>query len=156
VDERARAAADRAEIENLLVRYAIALDTRDWELLASCFVPDVVYRFAHVGDVEGIDGVVEICRRSLDPLDASQHLIASPYVEVHGDEARSRCSFQAQHVREGLEGGRNFVVAGTYVDRLRRTEDGWRIVRRELERTWTEGNPAVLAHSATERASQAS
>ncbi len=32
--------SDRAHIHDLLTRYAIAIDTRDWKLLDSCFTPD--------------------------------------------------------------------------------------------------------------------
>jgi 3-phenylpropionate/cinnamic acid dioxygenase small subunit len=144
VDSQLQALIDRTEIENLLVRYAAALDGHDWELLASCFTTDAQYRFAHMGDKDGVQAIVEVCRASLEPLDASQHLVGSPHVEIDGDRARSRCSFQAQHVRRGAEGGRNYLVGGTYVDELLRTGDGWRIERRELQRVWTDGNPAVL------------
>jgi hypothetical protein len=37
------------------------------------------------------------------------------------------------------------VIAGRYVDRFARTEDGWRIGERRLDRWWTDGNPAVTA-----------
>ena len=49
-------------------------------------------------------------------------------------------------MREGLEGGGLYVVAGTYVDELRRTGAGWQIGHRELRRVWTDGNPAVLGY----------
>jgi len=145
-----QAALDRQEITNLLVRYAIALDTHDWDLLAACFTPDAAYRFAHAGEVEGCRAIETVCRQSLEPLDASQHLVGAAHVEVDGDHARSRCSFQAQHVRRGLADGPNYIVAGTYLDELRRTEQGWRIELRELQVVWTEGNPAVLGHARTE------
>ncbi|MDQ3145604.1 MAG: nuclear transport factor 2 family protein, partial [Actinomycetota bacterium] len=32
--------ADRLEIDDLLTRYAVAIDTKDWGLLATCFTPD--------------------------------------------------------------------------------------------------------------------
>ena len=147
MDAQLKALVDRAEIENLLARYAAALDGHDWELLATCFTTDAKYRFPHAGDVVGVEAIADVCRASLVPLDASQHLIGSPHVEVDGDRARSRCSFQAQHVRRGAEGGRNYVVAGTYVDELCRTDAGWRIERRELQRVWTDGNPAVLGRA---------
>lgn len=140
-------AVDRSEVANLLARYAIALDTRDWALLATCFTPDATYRFAHTGDVTGVAEIVAVCRHSLEPLDASQHLVGAASIEVEGDHARSRCPFQAQHVRGGLDGGHLYIVAGTYRDELRRTEAGWRIEHRELQRVWTDGNPAVLGYA---------
>ena len=32
--------ADRLEIDDLLTRYTVAIDTKDWDLLATCFTPD--------------------------------------------------------------------------------------------------------------------
>jgi len=58
--------------------------------------------------------------------------------------ATSRCYFVAQHTVAGTEGGPNFIVAGRYEDALLRTAAGWRIRRRELSVTWTDGNPKVL------------
>lgn len=143
-------AVDRVEIQNLLARYPVALDTQDWELLATCFTPDATYRFAHAGEVTGFTEIEGICRNSLEPLDASQHLVGAAYIVVDGDRARSRSSFQAQHLRSGLDGGSLYIVAGTYLDALRRTELGWRIEHRELQRVWSEGNPAVLRHPVPE------
>ena len=85
------------------------------------------------------------CRAALEPLDASQHLLGNHVVTVDGDEARSQCYLQAQHVRSGTPGGDNYIIAGTYTDELRRGTDGWKIARRRLTVTWTSGNPTVLA-----------
>ena len=81
----------------------------------------------------------------IDPLDASQHLITNHEIAVAGDTAECRCYFQAQHVRHAMEDGPHFIVAGTYVDRLSRGPEGWRIDHRTLSVLWAEGNPAVLA-----------
>jgi hypothetical protein len=51
----------------------------------------------------------------------------------------------AQHVLPGTTGGEQFIVAGRYLDKLVRTEDGWRIAERTLDAMWTAGNAAVIA-----------
>lgn len=137
--------ADRLAITDLLYRYAAALDDRDWALLATCFTPAAVAIYGgRAGTNEGFPAIEATCRRSLEPLDASQHIVTNPQVTVEGDAARSRCYLQAQHVKRGTEGGDNFTVAGSYLDRLVRTPDGWRIAERRLEVTWVDGNPTVL------------
>ena len=146
MDPTLQAAVDRSEITNLLARYALALDTRDWELLASCFAPDATFRFAHAGDVSGTEGIIAVCRRSLEPLDGSQHLVGSASIDVDGDLARLVVPLPGAAREAGLEGGGLYVVAGTYVDELRRTGAGWQIRHRELRRVWTDGNPAVLGY----------
>jgi len=131
---------DVREIDDLLIRYATALDTRDWALLATCFVPDSIATFGTFGEFRTVEAIVEALRKWLEPLDATQHLIANVAAEIDGDSARSRCYVVAQHVRNGQQ----FTLGGTYVDVHRRTPDGWLIVSRRLDVTWTQGDPAVV------------
>jgi 3-phenylpropionate/cinnamic acid dioxygenase small subunit len=135
---------DRDAVTSVCVRYATALDTRDWELLRSCFTPDAKGDYGGIGALDGYEDFERVCRRALEPLAASQHLLGNFAVRVAGDEASATCYFQAQHVKPGTAGGDTYIVAGTYSDRHVRTADGWRIAHRTLTVTWTDGNPAVL------------
>jgi len=137
------ALVDRAEIAALSVRYATALDRREWSLLRSCFATDAIVEYEGMPPIHGLDAVIDVCKSALDRLDASQHLIGNQVVELDGDLARPECYLQAQHVRRDLDG--TYIVAGTYSDLLRREPAGWRIVHRRLAVTWTDGNRAVLA-----------
>lgn len=135
---------DRLEIQDLLVRYGTALDDRDWARLSTCFLPDAVADYGGLGERRGFAEIESICRRALEPLDASQHFISNFEIEVQGDVAHSRCYLLAQHVRREAPGGPHYLLAGVYRDELVRTPEGWRIRRRELQTIWTEGNAAVL------------
>src|SRR5262249_47632830 len=95
--------ADRREIEDLLVRYATALDTRDWPRLATFYLPDAVAIYDGLR-MDGLDAIVEICRSSLEPLTASQHFLGNYVIEVDGDRATSSCYLHAQHYRAGARG----------------------------------------------------
>lgn len=148
MSELPRALQDRLEIDDLLVRYATALDGQDWDLLRTCFTPDARADYEIAGSNDGIDEIVATCRQALGGLDASQHLIGNVVVEVDGDEARARCYLHAQHVLVSPNGTNTFVVAGTYSDRLVRTPDGWRIAQRHLSTTWTDGNAGIFAEGA--------
>lgn len=144
MDDAVRALLDRQEVVAVCVRYATALDRRDWALLRRCFAPDVVAEFEGMGTLDGYEAVEAACRGALEPLAASQHLLGNHEVTVDGDAAHASTYFQAQHVRPGTEGGDTYIVAGTYTDRLARDGDGWRIVHRRLDVVWTDGNSAVL------------
>lgn len=134
----------KQEIAEVVFRYGYALDSRDWDLLRTCFLPDVVGNYG--GDpLQGYEAIEELCRNTLEPLSVSQHLIGNVSATVDGDEARSSCYLHAQHVRPGTEGGEQFIFAGRYLDRLVRTPEGWRIAERTLEAMWTSGNAAVIA-----------
>jgi 3-phenylpropionate/cinnamic acid dioxygenase small subunit len=145
VDAFVQVLLDEREITKLCYRYATALDSRDWELLRSCFLPEAVAEYEGLESCEGYEAIEELCRGALARLTRSQHLIGNVYPLVDGKEATSECYLQAQHVRAGAPGGDTFIVAGRYSDELVRTEEGWRIARRRLATWWTSGNPAVLA-----------
>lgn len=144
-----RELVDRREIEDVLYRYAQTLDSHDWDGLRTCFTPDAVADFLELGGVnEGIDAIVGLISGVLSGLDASQHLVGTPLITVDGDTASSSCYLQAQHVFKGAPGGDHYLVGGTYVDRLTRTADGWRIAHRTLHASWMDGNPEVFTSAA--------
>jgi 3-phenylpropionate/cinnamic acid dioxygenase small subunit len=139
--------SDREQIHDLAVRYATALDNRNWELLRTCFLPDATGHYEGIGEVASYEEIERICRRALEPLDASQHILSNFVIDIHGDEADFTCYLHAQHVKTDAPGGPNFVIAGTYRDRHVKTSEGWRIARRELSTAWSEGNLQVIAHA---------
>lgn len=141
--------SDRQEIAEVLYRYGHALDRRDWEMLREqVFAPDAVADFLAHGIKNGIEEITDLIAGVLTGLDVSQHLIATPIIDLDGDRATSRCYLHAQHVFEGAPGGDQFIVAGTYIDELERRENGWRIVKRGLEASWVAGNPEVFTAAA--------
>jgi ketosteroid isomerase-like protein len=136
--------ADWVAVVEVCVRYARALDRRDWDLLASCFDDDAVVEYSDMEPITGIAALTDVCRQVLEPLDVSQHLLGNHHVEIDGDRAHSECYLHAQHVSHALAPADKYV-AGTYVDTLHRRDTGWKISRRRLEVAWTDGNPDVLA-----------
>ena len=45
--------SDRIEIQDLLVRYTVAIDTKDWKLLDQCFLPDAQVDYTATGGIQG-------------------------------------------------------------------------------------------------------
>jgi hypothetical protein len=133
---------DREDIIDLAVRYTWALDTRNFEDLRNVFLPDATAMLRGV-ECNGVDEIIARVSGSILRLDRTQHLVGNHQVTVDGDTGTHRCHLQGQHVKEGTPGGDNFIVAGFYDDRVVRAPDGWRIVHRLMQQTWTEGNPAV-------------
>jgi 3-phenylpropionate/cinnamic acid dioxygenase small subunit len=134
---------DRSAIAALTIDYCWALDTRDWDALREVFLPDAV---AELGSPElfGIEAIIDRVSSALGPLDDSQHMVSTHQIVIDGDRARSRCYFQAQHIRAGASGSPHFIIAGRYEDELVRTDQGWRIARRRLVPMWREGNSEVV------------
>lgn len=138
------ALADRMAIIEITHRYCWALDSRDWALLDDVFVPDATAELRSATVLEGRDAIRDRIRRSVAPLDATQHTVTNHMIEVIGDTATSRCYLHSQHVRHAAEGGVLYVIAGRYEDRFVRTADGWRIAFRRLVEVWHDGNLAVV------------
>jgi 3-phenylpropionate/cinnamic acid dioxygenase small subunit len=136
--------ADRIEIGELLARYSTALDDRDWPLLADVFLPDAVCDYGSLGNPRGVDEITTLVRRTINDLDATQHLVGNVVVKVHGDEATADCYLISQHIRKGTPGGDHYLLGGRYSDRVVRTPAGWRIAHRTLHRMWTSGNRDVV------------
>jgi SnoaL-like domain len=137
------ALADKQEINDLVVRYSTALDTRDWKLLETCFIADPVFDADGFPPINDFQSIRDSASHALAGLDASQHYVTNIAIELDGDKASVVSYLQAQHVRSSAVGGPNLIVAGIYTDDVVRTPDGWRFSHRRLKVTWTEGNPAV-------------
>jgi 3-phenylpropionate/cinnamic acid dioxygenase small subunit len=136
---------DTQAITEVCYRYATALDQRDWAALRTCFTSDATAYYRDQNPSLGYPAIEMRLRSALVPLSASQHLIGNVVVTLAGDEAHSVCYLQAQHVRNGTDGGDTLIIAGRYTDHFVRIPDGWRIAERRLETIWTDGNPAVMA-----------
>ena len=134
---------DVEEVIAVAVRYAFAIDNKNWGELSNVFVPDATAWYG--AEHSGIDAIAIRIRSALERLDCSQHLLGSHEVTVTGDRATHRCYLQAQHVRRAADGGPHYMVAGRYDDALVRTDAGWRIIRRELHVLWTDGNRRVVS-----------
>lgn len=133
---------DEREIIDLAVKYAIAVDERDWTSFRECFTADASGDYSvHVPTYEALE---ENARR-LMPVTVTHHAVTNFRLSVDGDRATLRCHLVAFHYREGALGGDTFTIRGAYHDRLVRTpEGGWRISYRRLDRWHLEGNPAVI------------
>jgi len=138
---------DRRAIEDVTIRYCWALDERDWSDLAQVFIEDAVVAFGSAPPFQSLAKIQAHVAGILEPLDSSQHMVSNHQIESLEGETRSRCYFHAQHTKSGLEGGSNFVVAGSYHDIWVDSPHGWRIRSRRLRVIWTEGNVAVVSRA---------
>jgi hypothetical protein len=134
---------DRLEIDDLLVRYATAIDERRWDGLDSVFTDDAVLDYRSAGGIRGSLDEVRDWLSSVLPIFAwTQHLIVNRVVDLcpGADTATARSAF---HNPNGAEiDGKPwlFVVGGVYHDRMVHTDSGWRICHRVEETIWWE-NP---------------
>ena len=134
-----RALSDRIEIEDLLTRYATAVDTRDWELYRSVFTADawIDYRSAG-GPVGNLDETVAFLDEALDHFEMTQHLISNIDCHIDGDSAKVSAVFN-NPMR--LPGGTVWFIGGRYHHEMVRTDRGWQSHRLVEETLWFDRSP---------------
>ena len=134
--------SDRIQIDDLLTRYTVAIDTKDWELLDTCFIPDAQVDYTTSGGIKGaypeVRGWLE---KALAPFPVTQHFISNTVVDLDGDQATSRTYVYNPMCTEKAGGGHHiFNVGAYYADKLVHTDDGWRIAERFEEQAFFDGS----------------
>ena len=140
--------ADRAEIVELLGRYADIADLKEFtELPRRVFTDPLTLDFSSVADIPPMStplrDYVEILRASFAPFTASHHAITGHVVDLDGDRATVHAHVRAEHwvPDELADGGPDrWLVVGFYDNEAVRTADGWRLTSVKLTATHQE-NP---------------
>ena len=131
MDEIVRGLADRAAIQDVLLRYARGVDRRDLDLVSSCFVPDASYEGALASGTIG-DALARL-RERMGRYESTMHFIGNQLVELHGDTASSETYAVAYHRLTEAGIAKLFTVGIRYLDELVRASDGWHISRRVVK-----------------------
>jgi 3-phenylpropionate/cinnamic acid dioxygenase small subunit len=136
-----QALADRLDIEDVLTRYAWALDTKQFDDLDDVFTPDAHIDYTSSGGEAGAYPDVKAWLAKVLPnFPAYQHLVTNKQITIDGDRATSRAEFYNPMVIAKRDGTTSiFFVGGEYHDQLVRTPDGWRITNRLEKSIWTDG-----------------
>jgi 3-phenylpropionate/cinnamic acid dioxygenase small subunit len=135
-------AADRAAIGDVIVRYAAALDTQDWDLLRSCFRPDARTVMDRVGEFDTCDAVIERLAPRLEIFAALQHFISNVLISGDGDAASARTYFVSHHVPKS---GDPYTYGGTFEFAFARDGDGWRVSSHAIRILWEAGHPIPVS-----------
>lgn len=137
--------SDRAEIQDLLVRYATAIDRRDFALFDTVFTPDAHVDYQAFGGPAGpypaVRGWLEA---GLAAFPGFQHLVANPELAIEGDRATGRVMcLNAMIVPEHDSTGQPIVGFNGlwYLDSYIRENAGWRIDGRCEERSFSHNFP---------------
>lgn len=123
--------ASVVEIQQLAYRYSLAVDSRDLDLLASLFVPDVVIGHA----ARGRDALKRWYGDALRSVGATIHMVANHTVELNGDGATGvvYCREEVEHPATGEWR----IGMLQYWDDYRRVEGRWLFERRRVRRWYS-------------------
>ena len=140
------ALADRAEIIELMSRYADIADLKEYtELPGLVFTDPLTLDFEAVAGIPptttSLDDYVAIIRASFAPYAATHHAITGHVVGIDGDRATIHAHVRAEHwLPDDVAGGgpNRWLVVGFYDNEAVRTADGWRLDRVRLTPTYQE------------------
>ena len=137
--------SDRFEIQDLLVEYAHAIDSKNWPALDNVFSQDAWIDYTAMGGAKGnLTEIKEFLASAMPLFPSTQHLIANMQVRVDGDRGTGRIMCHNPQVMD-VEGQRKIFFLGLwYLDEYVRTDAGWRICKRVEEGSWAYNLPQGL------------
>ena len=140
-DDAIRGLSDRLEIEELVRRYAWAIDTDDYELLDTCFLPDAHLDYVSSGGEKGAYPEVRAwLEQVLSTFVYKQHFVSNHRATIDGDRAEATTYVYNPNAMRNPDGSLlRFTVGAWYRDELVRTDEGWRIAKRVEETVFAEG-----------------
>ena len=122
--------SDRFEIQDLLVGYCYAVDTRDFDALDAFFTADAVIDYSEmVGVKGGLSEIKAFLAASFAPVTAVQHAVSTTRYDFAGDRATTKTAcYNPMTISNGTDEAT--VVFGLwYIHDYVRTPAGWRIAR---------------------------
>jgi len=137
---------DRAQISDLLYKFARLLDTRQWKeymcLYAEDGVMELPWATIPIAEMAAAGGP-----RLLPKMYATHHISSNHQIEVSGDTARSNSYLQAMHLLEPDNQATQWLVGGWYDNEYRRTAAGWRLTKVKATSVWESGARPAGAHA---------
>lgn len=121
---------DERAITRQLVRFARAMDDRDWETMTAILAEDARGEFG-TGWQEGRFAVMGLIRGYLEKCGATQHLLGNIVIDVTGDDAVTRTYIRDVHLNSDDDPATRMYTLGDYRDTWRRSKNGsWSLIER--------------------------
>lgn len=135
---------DRALISDLLLSFATALDTRDFEAYVNNFAEEGTLELPDPSNEKGAGVLVHreqlmTTLQGLKKFSATHHISTNHQIIIHGDTASSRSYLQAVHV--GRSPFDHWDAGGWYDCEYRRSVEGWKFTTVKLTEVWLSGDP---------------
>ena len=138
--------SDRMEIQQLMIAYSTAIDSKRFDDLDAVFTPDAYIVYSAMGGEKGLYPEIKAyLKAGLERFPAYYHMIANPDIRLAGDSATSRTiCFNPMEVALA-DGSRQMMFLGLwYIDRHVRTAAGWRIAERSEQTSWDYNVPGRI------------
>lgn len=128
-------AVARMALQHLGTAYCHAIDRRDYALLATLYHEDGIDDHSpyYCGSAEGYVAWLPTMMASWS---GTAHRIDTALYLIDGDRAEGELRATAWH--RTLDGSRDFIAHGRYVDQYERRDGVWRFLRRAFILDWSE------------------
>jgi SnoaL-like domain len=129
--------SDRLEIQDLMVRYSYAIDSRNWDALDDVFTPDAHIDYSVFGgSVGNLAETKAFLTEAMPMFTTLQHMVSGTTIAFDGDTATAKTQCHNPMTMGDTENPDLMVCGLWYVDKLARTADGWRIEERVEEKVY--------------------
>jgi hypothetical protein len=134
---------ERAQIIDLMHRYATAVDSKDWVTLRSLFTDEIGAEMIGLSSDLGIpvdttaERWIDVISRGLAQYSVTQHSMSNHRIELNEERAVCTTYVVACHfIPDGKGGHSIFDVGGYYANDLVKSGEGWKIRKWKLVGTW--------------------
>jgi 3-phenylpropionate/cinnamic acid dioxygenase small subunit len=135
--EQIRRLTDRADLQDLVFRYASACDRRDEQAWRAIFTPDARAKYGKDDWLEGRDAIVGWLLQATAPTTWGHHLISPYSAEAAEDEANVLAYLISHQVFES-DLDAVTMMTSRYQLHCRRGSPGWQIAELVLTVGWFE------------------
>ena len=138
---------DHKQISDKLGLWCRIIDARALDQLPEVFDPSVEWDFGGGTVDHNLSAVIERIQAHLVEqtyCGNTHHQLANLQIDIAGDQAESDAYFFASHAGIEAYAGKTLLQWGKYTDSWRRTDNGWRIVRRLYRVDISEGPMEIV------------
>lgn len=146
LEKRLRRLEDRGEIDDVVVRYFLAVDSDDFEGVGASFTEDATFASSGILNAQGREAIVAFIRSARDHMGLTVH---TPHYGLYSFEGEDRARGIVGAHLELVLAGEPLFGAVRYQDVYVRTDKGWRIASRDMRTIhiapWSQVGDAMLS-----------
>jgi hypothetical protein len=131
---------DTFALKQLVSSYCHGIDRRDLKLIRSLYHDDAIDDHGPMFQ-GGPDEYVAWLPSVLGNWSATAHIIHNTLFLIEGEHAEGEVALTAYH--RTLDGSREIIAHGRYIDQYKKRNDVWRFFRRSLALDWMDERPVL-------------
>ena len=135
--------ADKLAIIELINRFGMSIDLRDWQSFRNLFAEQVDFDYSSIDEIAGIlpaNDIANTARKDLGGFQMTQHVITNHLIEINNDAATCNAHVRAMHFLPGTEKESLLEIGGYYNAGLIRIDSDWKIESWKFAILWSRGD----------------